>query len=81
MSGLAWSLYKFAALWSAVYGSARKDPLALHVFVKRMEFLADSGFLSRGDMIYAVERAVNTYTFLRAAHTIFDPLITNYVRA
>ena len=51
-SGLAWSLYKCAALWRpgglSMVLLQLKDPLVL--FVKSRELLLGSGFLSRRDM-------------------------------
>ena len=60
LSGLAWSLYKCAALWRAVYGHSPTE----RQFVKRREFPPGFRFLSHCDMTLAVESDAKPYSIL-----------------
>ena len=64
MSGFARSLYKCAVLWRAIYGpSATKRPFG-NISEEKGISSPGSGFLSRCNMILAVESDVKTHSFL-----------------
>ena len=64
-SGLAWSLYRCAALWRAVYcSSATKRPLGTTCIREEKGVPVASGFLSHRGLNLAVESDIKTNPFL-----------------